>query len=626
MHAAPRFNRLDSFLREGGILQMEREPMPVLRCRARAICFLVASALAFPLSASASVTLTPDLPSGQPVGTRIHWTAASTDTDPVDFRLSVTTPGGVERVVYDFSALNVFEWTSIDDGSFDLTLAARNRVTGVITTATESFSILSRVTTGPVVTPTDNPLVAFYSAPPCNIGWVHVAFQRQSGGRQWITAARPCRAGRSLNFYVAGMTADTTYVMRHRRFIGGLLVEQGPIMNIHTGLVGISVPAATVLEPADLSTSPEGIVLHSAVTGTDPALKFPLATDLGGQIVWYYDGASEVEGTLLRPVDGGTFLLTHNGETLADQVLRELDLAGNTLRYTTATRVTEQLADMGFPDAFTSFHHEARRLPDGRTVVLGSLERLLTDVQGPGTVDVLSDYVVVLDENWQVVWAWHGFDHLDVTRVALMNEKCISQGPGCPPVLLAPQANDWLHSNAIAYSPADGDLIVSMRHQDWVIKIDYSDGAGDGHVVWRLGPDGDFTLDPPDPFGWFTHQHDPNYAPGNDTLLAVFDNGNTRCANGGGCFSRGQVFQLDETAMTATTTLSADLGSYSSALGSAQALANGNFHFNSGFQTPPNFKGSSDEMRLDGTKSFSLQMPGANYRTFRMRHLYDIQE
>ena len=36
----------------------------------------------------------------------------------------------------------------------------------------------------------------------------------------------------------------------------------------------------------------------------------------------------------------------------------------------------------------------------------------------------------------------------------------------------------------VAWSPKDRDLVVSLRTQDWAIKIDYANGTGDGHVVW----------------------------------------------------------------------------------------------------------------------------------------------
>ena len=46
-----------------------------------------------------------------------------------------------------------------------------------------------------------------------------------------------------------------------------------------------------------------------------------------------------------------------------------------------------------------------------------------------------------------------------------------------------------------------------------MIKIDYDNGTGDGHIVWTLGQGGNFTsIAPPgvqDP--WFSHQHDVTY-------------------------------------------------------------------------------------------------------------------
>ena len=53
---------------------------------------------------------------------------------------------------------------------------------------------------------------------------------------------------------------------------------------------------------------------------------------------------------------------------------------------------------------------------------------------------------------------------------------------------------DWTHTNAILYSPNDGNLIVSIRHQHWLVKIDYNNGTGTGNILWHLGYQGDFTL------------------------------------------------------------------------------------------------------------------------------------
>jgi hypothetical protein len=74
------------------------------------------------------------------------------------------------------------------------------------------------------------------------------------------------------------------------------------------------------------------------------------------------------------------------------------------VRETNATVVSDQLAALGH-DRITSIHHEALRLPSGHTVFLGSVERILTDVQGPGPVTALADMIVAIDPNWRVSWA-----------------------------------------------------------------------------------------------------------------------------------------------------------------------------------------------------------------------------
>ena len=103
----------------------------------------------------------------------------------------------------------------------------------------------------------------------------------------------------------------------------------------------------------------------------------------------------------------------------------------------------------------------------------------------------------------------------------------------------------------------------------------------------------------------------------------VYDNGNTRVASTAGVNSRGQVYELDETTMTATLVMNADLGGYSRAVGSAQMLSNGNFHFNSGFQgTLPNLFTTNDEVLPDGTLDYGLRIDRSVYRSFRVPDLY----
>src|SRR4029077_5135144 len=198
--------------------------------------------------------------------------------------------------------------------------------------------------------------------------------------------------------------------------------------------------------------------------------------------------------------------------------------------------------------------------------------------------------------------------------------------PGVGPTAVVPvlPAVDWLHVNAVALSPTDGNLVLSIRHQDWVIKIDYRNGAGDGHVVWRLGQGGDFTVNSTDPNPWFSHQHNAHYV--DDHTLILFDNGNTRRATDPTANSRGQVWTLDETNMIATPELDVDLGNSSFRLGSAQRLSNGNYLFMSGSQGPgpaPTQFGQTIEVLPAGTPSYVLEFGSAEYRSYRVRTLYE---
>ena len=125
--------------------------------------------------------------------------------------------------------------------------------------------------------------------------------------------------------------------------------------------------------------------------------------------------------------------------------------------------------------------------------MLSNTVRPFTNLPGyPGVTNVVADVVIDLDTNRQPVWVWNEFDHLDVNRHPM----------GFP---------DLTHSNAVIYSPTDHNIIVSMRHQNWVVKVDYNDGAGTGNILWHLGEGGDFALkNGVDPTDWNYAQHYPS--------------------------------------------------------------------------------------------------------------------
>ena len=275
-------------------------------------------------------------------------------------------------------------------------------------------------------------------------------------------------------------------------------------------------------------------------------------------------------------------------------------------------------------------------MPNGHILAMSDEEKIFTDgTQGSSPsnpVDIIGDIWVDLDTNWQVVGYWRAFDHLNANRAAVLGETCTNGQGGCPPVLLtAGVAQDWLHGNALYFTPSDGSVLMSMRHQDWIIKIDYGNGTGTNNVVWTLGKDGDFTINSSDPYPWFSHQHDPGFVQDGTTTLALFDNGNTRVSPPpvglGSGDSRGYVLHVDQVNMQVTPILLADLGYFSMALGTAELLSNGDYHFEAGFAAGSPTYSEAIEVHPDATLGFTMKTaisPG--YRSFRLPNLYTPPE
>jgi hypothetical protein len=232
--------------------------------------------------------------------------------------------------------------------------------------------------------------------------------------------------------------------------------------------------------------------------------------------------------------------------------------------------------------------------------------------------------IVVLDKELNVVWTWDTFDWLDVNRKAVLAEDCVPFAGGCPPFYNTASVEDWTHGNSLQLTP-DGALLFSMRHQDWVVKINYDWSEGDGHIIWRMGPEGDFTfLGTDDPYPWFSHQHDPNFDWSDPGRMLVFDNGNTRWEQHQEGNSRGQVLRIDEANRTARYELNVDLGVLAAAVGSAQKLANEGYHFDAGYVIQPDNSLAAYTIGVDtsGGINYQAKTKGLVYRSFRMSDLY----
>ena len=457
-----------------------------------------------------SVEVEPSIQAPAEVGMSINLYASVVDVSdgPLWYRFRIRGPNSSEfRTVRDYSPESSFSWVPMGiEGTYEIEVSVHNREDGETIDTTTAYQINSRVKGDtPVITPTPNKLVFQYSAPPCPQGSrMRVEFAAPDGFRQFTNSMR-CTGTTSMNVYLGGLRATTDYTVQHTVVDINGNSTPGPQLSLKTGALDLTLPATRAVRK---QAGEQGILLQSNPFG------YNFATDLDGNVIWY--NPTEIR-YLTRAEPGGYFIALYDNWEYDDtgQIIRLLDLAGNTIAETNAARINQQLAQMGV-EPITSFHHDARVIEGGRILVLAGNERMLTDVQGPGDVDVVGDAILVLSPNLQVEWAWDAFEHLDVRRTAVLGETCVFGSGGCPVFRLTNVANDWLHGNAVQLAP-DGNILYSSRHQDWLIKIDYSHGTGSGAVLWRLGQDGDFKIVSDDPHPWFSHQHDANFESG-DTV------------------------------------------------------------------------------------------------------------
>jgi arylsulfate sulfotransferase len=264
--------------------------------------------------------------------------------------------------------------------------------------------------------------------------------------------------------------------------------------------------------------------------------------DAAGDVVWYSDRGGSDERQL---PDGNVFYLS-------SQNIGELDMLGE---YTSTWHMSQAgnsippgsiLVDLG------AVNHEAFPTDHGTVLTLATEQRTVddyptsaTDPNAPTATATVSEHPVVefSQATGAILGEWHPLDLLDPTRIGYGSI-------GSP--------NDWGHANAVIEDPRDGNIILSVRHQDAVVKFDRS-----GQIKWILGPHANW---PPEfqpylltpvgmPFAWQYHEHAPMVTP-SGTLL-MFDNGNYRASPFDGTtpvadadnYSRAVEFAIDEQTM-----------------------------------------------------------------------------
>lgn len=356
---------------------------------------------------------------------------------------------------------------------------------------------------------------------------VAVRFWREGGD---VVETGRTAAGTAHELTVVGMRADTGYTVQAVAYVGGRAVT-GPSQVFETGSLPSGFPAFEV-EVIDEAAVSDGVTMLGFGMGGGIAY---FGVDGEGEVVWYYAESEIAQDRTIEQLEDGSFLIatpeayriiTAGGETVATY-----DPAGN-----------------------VRLHHDAQLLPNGNLL---ALRQRTTSVNVPslgGTVQVTGDIIVELGQDGDVVWQWDAFDHLDATRFP---GELSRQGRG--------GTYDWTHTNALVYLEDEDAILASLRHQSWIIKID----RASGEVLWRLGEGGDFELTE----GlWFYNQHAPEVQ--SDGSLLIYDNGNERDV--ASPYSRAVVYALDYDAMEVAQTWEYVHDTFTSFLGDANRLPNGN--------------------------------------------------
>ena len=203
-------------------------------------------------------------------------------------------------------------------------------------------------------------------------------------------------------------------------------------------------------------------------------------------------------------------------------------------------------------------HHTVATLPNGNFLILDAETRNFNnwhsnaqDEKAPRqTAALVGDIIHEVTREGVLVHSHHLFDILDPYRIThgSFDDYWHKQG--------FPGAHDWTHVNAVHHVAGDDTLIISVRHQDCIIKI----GRADGKLRWILGNPGGwkepwqkYLLTAEEGLRWQYHQHD--CSPTASNRVMCFDNGNFRAPafstpmSDDQNFSRAVEFEIDEKTM-----------------------------------------------------------------------------
>ena len=387
-----------------------------------------------------------------------------------------------------------------------------------------------------------------------------VALEFDDGERRWTVDT-----GKSPETHhvvpILGMRPDRTHI------IHAIVTDENGSTNTSEAFEVTTDPLPDDFPPIDVRIS-EPSRMEPGVTMFEPIYRSTdsserdyhllVAVDEAGEVVWYFKAEQPVNDA--RRLQNGNLLY----RTGRGGPLYEIDMLGQTVSEWHTNRTPEDTVGANSIQVnIDTLHHETFETPSGNILAISTELRTYdnyptsdTDPDAPrATSEVLGDVLVQFSPQGEVLGEVRLLDLVDPYRIGYN-----SLGWGGWRVLYPEEGahprRDWAHANAVVMDESERYVIVSLRQQDAVVKIDWDTGA----LVWILGNhDGwgpewqDYLLQPTGDLLWPYHQHASMITP--DGTVLMFDNGNYRARPfdtpmpPSESFSRAVEYRIDEEAM-----------------------------------------------------------------------------
>ena len=242
--------------------------------------------------------------------------------------------------------------------------------------------------------------------------------------------------------------------------------------------------------------------------------------DEDGEVIWYFKHDSRIAGIDRLP-NGNLFFHQVNFQSI------EIDMLGNRINSFYAAKRPFGPAEDAIPIDAQSMHHQPHIMPNGNYLAMTANAREFdnyitseTDPDAPRqTIKVVGDRIIEFDKDGNIIWSWNTFDHLDPYRVGYQTLEPYWDPRGFP------NHADWTHGNGLGYDHRDDSVLISLRAQDAIVKVDRQSNE----IKWILGDHSGWDADkqkkllkPIGDLQWPWHGHNPRVTP--QGTIVMYDN------------------------------------------------------------------------------------------------------